>query len=86
MAKRLHVILQDSEYREVQRMARSRRMSIGAWVRQALALSRRQGKHGGKDKKLAAIRAAAQYDFPVSDIAGMLAVGNPTSSTPPRSE
>jgi hypothetical protein len=41
MAKRLEVILQDSEYREIQRAARSRHTSIAEWVRQALQLLRR---------------------------------------------
>src|SRR5438874_13296243 len=36
MAKRLQVILQDPDYREIQRIARVRRMSIAEWVRQAL--------------------------------------------------
>jgi hypothetical protein len=40
MAKRLQVILQDPEYREIQKMARSRRMSLAEWVRQALDLAR----------------------------------------------
>jgi hypothetical protein len=32
MAKRLQVIFQDPDYREIQRAARSRRMSIAQWV------------------------------------------------------
>jgi hypothetical protein len=40
MAKRLQVILQDSEYREIQRAARSRHMSLAEWVRQALQSAR----------------------------------------------
>jgi len=73
MAKRLQVILQDTEYREIQRMARSRHMSIAEWVRQALELARRREPIGDSGKKLAVIRAAAQHDFPVSDIESMLA-------------
>jgi hypothetical protein len=73
MAKRLQVILQDPEYREIQRMARSRHMSIAEWVRQALELARRREPIGDSGKKLAVIRAAAQHDFPVSDIESMLA-------------
>ena len=42
MAKRLQVILKDPEYREIQRVARSRHMSIAQWVRQALDLARRR--------------------------------------------
>jgi DNA helicase IV len=73
MAKRLQVILQDPEYREIQRMARSRRMSIAEWVRQALEFARRREPVGDSGKKLAVIRAAAQHEFPVSSIEEMLA-------------
>ena len=73
MAKRLQVILKEPEYREIQRMARSRHMSIAEWVRQALELARRREPIGDSGKKLAVIRAAAQHDFPVSDIESMLA-------------
>ncbi|HKN24569.1 MAG TPA: hypothetical protein VJX72_06960 [Candidatus Acidoferrum sp.] len=73
MAKRLQVILQDPEYREIQRVARSRHMSIAEWVRQALSLACRREPVGTIDRKLDAIRAAARYEFPVSDIDDMLA-------------
>jgi hypothetical protein len=72
MAKRLQVILQDPEYREIQRTARSRHMSIAEWVRQALDLARRREPVGSIGKKLDVIRAAAQHDYPVSDIDVML--------------
>lgn len=73
MAKRLQVILKDPEYREIQRVARSRHMSIAEWVRQALDLARRRDPVGGVSKKLEVIRAAAQHDYPVSTIDDMLA-------------
>ena len=73
MSKRLQVILQDPEYREIQRAARSRRMSIAEWVRQALALARRREPLGDVEKKLAAVRAAARHESPTSDIDTMLA-------------
>lgn len=73
MAKRLQVILQDPEYREIQRIARSRHMSIAEWVRQALDLARRREPVGEIGKKLEVIRAATQHEYPVSDIQGMLA-------------
>jgi hypothetical protein len=72
MAKRLQVILQDAEYREIQRAARSRQMSIAEWVRQALSLARRREPLGDVEKKLAAIRAAAKYESPTTDIKTML--------------
>lgn len=73
MPKRLQVILQDPDYREIQLMARSRRMSLAEWVRQALDMARRREPLGGIGKKLEVIRAAARHDYPVSDIGGMLA-------------
>jgi hypothetical protein len=72
MAKRLQVILQDPEYREVQRAARSRHMSIAEWVRQALNIARRREPLGSVAKKLDVIRASAKYDYPVNDIEAML--------------
>jgi hypothetical protein len=38
MSKRLQVILGDPEYREIQRVARSRHMSIAEWSGKRLAL------------------------------------------------
>jgi len=73
MTKRLQVLLQDPDYKEIQLMARSRHMSIAEWVRQALEMARRREPMGGVGKKLEAIRAAARHEFPVSDIGGILA-------------
>ncbi len=66
------MILQDSEYREIQRTARARRMSIAAWVRQALDMARRREPNTDAGKKLEVIRAAARHDFPSGDIGSML--------------
>lgn len=68
MAKRLQVILQDPEYRAIQRVARFRHMSIAEWVRQALVLARRQEPSGNVAKKLEAIRAAARHSYPTADM------------------
>jgi hypothetical protein len=72
MAKRLQVILQDRDYREIRRAARARRMSIAEWVRQALAQARRQEPLTDIDKKLAIIREAARHNGPTADIDVML--------------
>jgi Ribbon-helix-helix protein, copG family len=84
MAKRLQVILQDPEYREIQRMARSRRMSIAEWVRQALAHARHREPLGDIEKKLDAVRAAARHEFPAGDIDAMLAEIESGYGTGPR--
>ena len=73
MAKRVQVILQDSEYREIQRVARSRHMSLAEWVRQALESARRQEPLGRAGKKLDSIRIAVEHEFPAGDVQDMLA-------------
>ena len=67
------MILQDSDYREVQRLARSQHMSIAEWVRRALKLAGRHEPLGDIGKKLDVIRAATRHDFPSGDIGAMLA-------------
>lgn len=73
MGKRLQVILKDSEYREVKRIARARHLTIAEWVRDALDLARRREAVDGVSEKLAVIRAAARHDFPAPDIDIVLA-------------
>jgi hypothetical protein len=72
VAKRLQVILQDPEYREIQRLARARRLSIAEWVRQALAAARRREPLGDAGKKLDIVRAAARHTYPSADIDRLL--------------
>lgn len=72
MAKRLQVILQDPEYREIQRIARARRMSIAEWVRRALDLARRREPIHDSAKKLAVVRSAVLHNGPTADIDQML--------------
>lgn len=67
------MILRDSDYREFQRIARSRHMSMAEWVRQALDSARRREPVSSAAKKLAAVRAAVQHEFPTGDIDTMLA-------------
>jgi len=73
MAKRLQVILKDTEYREIQRVARARHMTIAEWVRQALAVARRNEPLGDASRKLDVIREAARQEFPTAGIDQMLA-------------
>lgn len=65
--------MKDPEYREIQRMARSRHLSLAEWVRQALELARRKEPVGSVGKKLEIVRAAVRHDYPVADITEMLA-------------
>jgi hypothetical protein len=72
MAKRLQVIIQDPEYRDIQRAARLRRVSIAEWVRQALVQARRSEPAREAASKLDVIRRAAKMDFPTGNIDRML--------------
>lgn len=72
MAKRLQVIVQDPEYRDIQRAARLQRMSIAEWVRQALVQARKSQPSREIASKLEVIRAAARMEFPAADIDRML--------------
>jgi hypothetical protein len=72
MTKRLQVLLKDTEYRKVQRAARTRNMSVAAWVRQALGIVRGRDPSRSLAKKLEAVRVAARLEFPTTDIDAML--------------
>lgn len=72
MTKRLQVLLPDSEYHEIQKIAGLRRLSVAQWVRQALLAAKREEPLGDVSKKLDALRAAAQFEFPTADIEQML--------------
>ncbi len=72
MTKRMQVLVADSEYRRMQRIARRRGQSLAEWVRQALRSACREEPDRGRDRKLAAMRAAAAHAFPTGDIEEML--------------
>ena len=68
MSNRLQVLLDEPEWREIQRAARAERMTVAEWVRQALRAARRAVSTADVDQKLAAIRTAARHEFPTADI------------------
>jgi predicted 2-oxoglutarate/Fe(II)-dependent dioxygenase YbiX len=72
MGKRLQVILNDSEMREIQRAARMRRVTVAEWVRQALRAARRREPVGETGKKIQVMRAAVRHSFPTADLDQML--------------
>lgn len=72
MSTRLQVLVDDSELREIQRIARAQSMTVAEWVRQALRQARRKTPSGAAGKKLDVLRAASRYAFPTTDIAAML--------------
>ena len=73
MSKRLQVLVDETEWREIQRAARAERMTVAEWVRGTLRAARRRGPAGDTSKKLAVVRTAAQHAFPTADIPRMLA-------------
>ena len=73
MSKRLQVLFDEAELREIQRAARVQRVTTAEWVRQALRTARRRDPLGDVEKKRAAIRTAARHRFPTADIDQMLA-------------
>lgn len=73
MTKRLQVLLDDSELRTIQRLARREKLTTAEWVRRRL----REGaasSRGDTASKLAAIHAAYRHtsDVPEPDIEQML--------------
>jgi hypothetical protein len=72
MSKRLQVLLHDDEYRQIEAIARRRRLTVSEWARQALRAARRREPLQDPERKLAAIRAAVRHQFPVADIDTMI--------------
>lgn len=72
MSQRLQVLLDESEFAEVRRIARRHRMTVAEWVRQALRLARRDEPAAAPRRKLAAVREAARGSYPTADIGQML--------------
>ena len=66
-------MLEDSEMRDLRRMARRSNVTVAEWVRAALRAARQRTPAQGAERKLAAVRAAAQHSFPTAHIAQMLA-------------
>jgi len=73
MSKRLQVVVKDEELERYARTAEAVGMSMSEWVRQSLRAAEREVSSGDVDAKLAAIRKAASYNFPVPDIDTLLA-------------
>jgi hypothetical protein len=73
MSKRLQVLLDESELRDIQRIARRHKTTVAEWVRQALRAARRGEGAGDAGRKLEAIRQATRHGFPSGSIEEMLA-------------
>lgn len=91
MSKRLQVLIDEAEYREIARLARAEGTTIAAWVREAIRNSRRSKPPERAADKLRVVRAAARHEFPTGDLTQMLEeiergyTGSPALRGPSRS-
>jgi predicted 2-oxoglutarate/Fe(II)-dependent dioxygenase YbiX len=67
-SKRLQVLLDEAELREIRRIARTQRMTVAEWVRQALRAASRREPLGDIGRKIESIRGASRHAFPTGDI------------------
>ena len=72
MSKRLQVVLNDAEYRGLQRLARRDGMTVSEWVRQALRAVRKREPQVDDSRKLQAVREATRHSYPTGDITEIL--------------
>ena len=57
---------------EIQRLARSERLTVGEWVRRTLREARMRKPARDAETKLKAVRRATEFAFPTGDIEDML--------------
>ena len=72
MSKRLQVLLPEQEMKEIQRLARRDRLTVGEWVRRVLREAREQKPVNDSETKLRAFRHGAEFSYPTADIDQML--------------
>jgi hypothetical protein len=68
MSKRLQVLLEEPEWKEIRRSARAQRMTVAEWVRQTLRAARQERSTKDPETKLAGVRAAMRHAHPTADI------------------
>jgi hypothetical protein len=73
MSKRLQVIVDDAEYRDLQKAARRRGLTVSQWVREAIRSMRRLEPSTDAARKLSVVREAVRHTYPTADIDEMLA-------------
>jgi hypothetical protein len=64
VSKRLQVLLPDQEMSEIQRLARSDRLTVGEWVRRTLREARANKPVNNAETKLKTVRRCAKHAFP----------------------
>jgi hypothetical protein len=73
MIKRLQVLMDERELREIRRAAKVNCVPVSEWVRRALREARRRESSGDATAKLELIRKSAAASFPTAEIDQMLA-------------
>ena len=73
MSKRLQVLMDDEELARIQGTAEREGVTVAEWVRHALKRALHDRPERARDRKIAAVRAAAGHAFPAPDIDQMLA-------------
>ncbi len=68
MTKRLQVLFEDEELAAIQRLAKRRRQTTAAWVRDMLRTARQEQDYPDPAPKLRAIREALAYDYPTGEM------------------
>ena len=68
MTRRLQVLFEDEELVAIQRLAKRRRQTTAAWVRDTLRAARDAQEYPDPEPKLRAIREALAHDYPTGDI------------------
>lgn len=72
MTKRLQVLFDDAELRDIQRIAKRHGMTTAEWVRRSLRDARDAQARKDPASRLSVLRAAARHRFPTGSIEQML--------------
>ena len=72
MSKRLQVLVDENELKEIQNLAKEENITVAAWVRRALRMAKQAQPRMNPQSKLKVVRRVIQYDFPTADIDQML--------------
>lgn len=72
MTKRLQVLFEDDELTAIRALAKRRRVTTAAWVREVLRAARAAAEYPLPEVKLRAVREAAALSYPIVDIEQLL--------------
>lgn len=73
MSKRLQVLMEPKEYKQFQRLAEAKGLSLGEWVRQILRRFAQSTSTKDPQTKINQIRKASQLSYPSGAIEQILA-------------